>query len=144
MRVVGIGVLSIERLSWKERAVAADSIDVERQGDVSVVRLIGDHDVATRQHFVAELENLFQSASSVVIDLTDADFVDSTVIAALVAAHGQTVSEPEYSLVVVVAPGSRVERVLALVGLGSVVPVFSSRAEGTRAAAMSTGRLGRW
>jgi anti-sigma B factor antagonist len=131
---VGIGVLSIERLSWKESAVAEGSIDVERQGDVSVVRLIGDHDVATRPQFVAELDDLFQSGSSVVIDLTDANFVDSTMIAALVEVHGQTLSEPQYSLIVVVAPGSRVERVLALVDLGSVVPVFSTRAEATRAA----------
>ena len=124
--------------------MAAGSIDLEREGDVSVVRLIGDHDLATRPHFVAELDRLFQSGSSVVVDLTDADFVDSTVIAALVEAHGQTVSEPQYSLAVVVAPGSRVERVIALVDLGSTVPVFSTRDEAIRAAAPRSGRLGRW
>jgi hypothetical protein len=99
--------------------VVGGSIDVERQTDViSVVRLIGDHDLATRP--------------------TEAGFVDSTMIAALVEAHGQTVSEPQCSLVVVVAPGSRVARVLALVDLGSVVPVFSTEAEAMRAVVTST------
>ena len=121
------------------RAVVAGSIDVERQTDVlSIVRLMGDHDLATRPHFVAELDRLFQSGSSVVIDLMEAGFVDSATIAALVEAHGQTVSEPQCSLVVVVAPGSRVERVLALVDLGSVVPVFSTEAEAMRAVVRST------
>jgi anti-anti-sigma factor len=110
--------------------VVGGSIDVRRQTDViSVVRLTGDHDLATRPHFVAGLDRLFQSGSSVVVDLSEAGFVDSTMIAALVEAHGQTVSEPQCSLVVVIAPGSRVERVLALVDLRSVVPVFSTEAE---------------
>ena len=115
------------------------SIDVDRQTDaISVVHLRGDHDLATRPHFVAELDRIFQSGSSVVVDLTDAGFVDSTMIAALLEAHGQTVSEPQYSLVVVVAPGSRVERVLALVDLSSVVPVFSTEAEAIRAVVRRT------
>jgi anti-anti-sigma factor len=119
--------------------VVDGSIDVERQTDaVSVVRLIGDHDLATRPHFVAELDRLFHSGSSVVIDLTEAGFVDSTTIAALVEAYGQTVSEPQCSLVVVAAPSSRVERVLALVDLNSVVPVFATEAEALRAVVRST------
>ena len=73
------------------------SIDLRAEpGDVIVLTLIGDHDLATKPSLVAELAALAPEAA-VVIDLTRCTFVDSTVIGAIL--NTRQPDRPRVSLV---------------------------------------------
>jgi len=104
---------------WREEP----SIDVRTErGGVIVLRLIGDHDLATKPSLVAELAALPPEAA-VVIDLTDCTFVDSTVIGAILNAR-----RPERTRVSLVLPPdtSYVMRALSVLGVSDLMPVHPS------------------
>jgi len=101
---------------WREKP----SIDVRAEpGDVVVLSLIGDHDLATRPSLVAELAALAPEAA-VVIDLTRCTFVDSTVIGAILNTR-----QPERPRVSLVLPPdtSYVVRALSVLGVRDLLPV---------------------
>ncbi len=85
-------------------------------GQTVTVWLTGELDLAT----VEELREVFDQAFAVedvkeiLVDLTDVEFVDSTALGALVAAHRRAGRESVGYLVVNVQP--RVERLLAITG----------------------------
>jgi anti-anti-sigma factor len=91
-------------------------------GDVVVLTLTGDHDLATKPMLADRLRAL-GGAAAFVIDLTRCTFVDSTVIGAILAA-----CEPgRPSLSLVLPPDSSyVTRALGVVGMRDVVPVHAS------------------
>lgn len=96
------------------------SIDVRAEpGDVIVLTLIGDHDLATKPSLVAELATLAPEAA-VVIDLTRCTFVDSTVIGAILNTR-----QPDRPRVSLVLPPdtSYVVRALSVLGVRDLLPV---------------------
>ena len=96
------------------------SIDLRAEpGDVIVLSLIGDHDLATKPSLVAELAALAPEAA-VVIDLTRCTFVDSTVIGAILNTR-----QPDRPRVSLVLPPdtSYVVRALSVLGVRDLLPV---------------------
>jgi anti-sigma B factor antagonist len=96
------------------------SIDLRVEpGDVIVLTLIGDHDLATKPSLVAELAALAPEAA-VVIDLTRCTFVDSTVIGAILNTR-----QPDRPRVSLVLPPdtSYVVRALSVLGVRDLLPV---------------------
>ena len=85
--------------------------------DVWVVSLLGEHDLSMVDPLRDRLAEAFTHDPRLIIDLTEATFVDSTVLGVLFAVVNQSTSSAAgETLALVVAPGSTVERTMALAG----------------------------
>jgi anti-anti-sigma factor len=86
----------------------------------------GEHDLSTRPE-VARALALAAAHSSVIVDLSECTFIDSTIIQELLKSS-QTVSAKGDRFGLVVPPGHRqVGRIAALTRLGQVLSLYESR-----------------
>jgi len=96
--------------------------------DVVVVVVEGEHDIYTAPTLRERLDEALARRGGVVIDLTAATFVDSSVLGALLEARRRAL-EAEQGFVVCVGdavePG--VQRILDVTGLVPVLPVVTGR-----------------
>jgi anti-sigma B factor antagonist len=96
------------------------SIFIECRYGVWVLTMHGEHDVSTEPSLAEELERVTAAGGPVVIDLSDAEFIDSTILGALVSAAGRSGDDE----VAVVAPAGREPlRLVRLTGADSVLRV---------------------
>lgn len=100
-------------------------IDETRSGEVPVVTVKGEIDVATapalRERLVAHDAD---PAPVVVVDLTDVTFIDSTALGVLVGAYRRLGDAG--SVLRLVVTEARILKVLEITDLMSVFPVFDS------------------
>lgn len=107
-------------------------IDVERLRGVWVLTLHGDHDFSTQPGLREQLQLVTDAGGPIVVDLSCATFLDSTVIGAIALAS--TRDGRAGAALNVVAPVNYVgTRMVELVGIGSAVPVYPTRAEAVAA-----------
>jgi anti-sigma B factor antagonist len=108
-------------------AVARDrtQIIVEQLPGASVVMLFGEHDIATVPALKAELDVLLATGANIIFDLSETEFIDSSVIDALLTIHEQAI--PTSILAVAAPPGALPRRALDLVAVAAVMPVFNTR-----------------
>jgi anti-anti-sigma factor len=105
------------------------SIDVERDPPdeprfAAIVSLHGEHDMATAQNVS---EAIGAVSGSVLVDLSDCDFVDPIIIGTL-CAHAQRIDKSGNLFELVVPPGSlHVARTFELVQLNELLPIHSGR-----------------
>jgi anti-anti-sigma factor len=85
----------------------------------AVVKLSGEHDMATRDELNAALAPLY---GDVLLDLSDCEFVDSSVIG-LVLRKSQQLTRDGHRIELVVEPGSTVERALTIVDIRQFVTI---------------------
>jgi anti-anti-sigma factor len=105
-----------------------------------VISLRGDHDLATKPQLVAALTPLrSHPAGSVVIDLRQCTFLDSTIIGAILTARGPDASQEPLVSVVLPDDSSYVCRALSVVGLRGLMPAHLS-IEAALEAAPAVGR----
>jgi anti-anti-sigma factor len=101
---------------------------VEEDAGVAVITLLGEHDLAS----AAELEHTIASVSEgnqgIVVDLTATDFIDSTILHALVQAHRSLGDR----FALEVATTTHVRRLLEVTGLEEVLPCAPTREEAVR------------
>ena len=102
-------------------------IDVGCSDGVRVLTLHGEHDVSTQPTLREELELVGQASGPVVVDMSHATFIDSTVLSAL-AQHRQQVRAPA-TFAVVAPTGYQGSRLVELLGLGTLIPVYPTRAD---------------
>jgi anti-sigma B factor antagonist len=116
-------------------AVDANAIALDRDGDVVVVTLEGEHDIYTAPDLRERIYGVISDGSAVVIDLTATTFVDSSVLGVLLGARGRA-HEAGLGFAVCSADEleSGVRRVLEVTGLMPVLPVLSGRSEAVEAA----------
>ena len=107
--------------------MSVGEVVVERDQGVWVLTLRGEHDVATRPSLREELEAGVKAGSNVVVDLSDVEFIDSTVIAALAYGSDQAAGHEEHSLAVVVSEGGVAGRLLTVTGLDQLLAAFETR-----------------
>jgi anti-sigma B factor antagonist len=89
---------------------------------VSIVLLAGEHDLSTTSRLARELEEACGAAASVVVDLTDVSFLDSSALkAVLTAREGVLRREDRFALVA--PPASFASRVLTLM-VGAAIPTY--------------------
>jgi anti-sigma B factor antagonist len=104
-------------------------------GDVVVIVVEGEHDIYTAPTLRERLEEGLGRGGGVVVDLTGATFVDSSILGALLDARRRA-QEQERGFVVSV--GSEVEpgvqRILDITGLVPVLPVVNGREAAIEAA----------
>ena len=98
-------------------------IDVQSRAGVWVISLHGEHDISTQPSLREQLRHVRAAGGPIVVDLSAAGFVDSTVVGALLECVGDG---PPVSAVA--PPGSAARRVADLVRLGDALPVYDELA----------------
>jgi anti-sigma B factor antagonist len=104
-------------------------------GDVLVVVIEGEHDIYTAPTLRERLDESLERGGGVVVDLTAATFVDSSVLGALLDARRRAHEAGQGFVVCIgeqVEPGVR--RILDITGLVPVLPVVNGRDEALDAA----------
>jgi anti-sigma B factor antagonist len=104
-------------------------------GDVVVVVVEGEHDIYTAPTLRERLDEALDRGGGIVVDLTKATFVDSSVLGALLDARRRALDAEQGFVVCVgdeVEPGVR--RILDITGLVPVLPVVSGREQALQAA----------
>jgi anti-anti-sigma factor len=109
--------------------IKTDDVD-----DVTVVRLIGDHDLVNVADLRETLDSVAASQRGLVVSLVDTEFIDSGVVHALFSTDGR-LRERDRRLVLHVATASIVARMLEVSGLRTHVPCCSSLDEALSLAA---------
>lgn len=97
-------------------------------GDVVVVVVEGEHDIYTAPTLRERLDEAIGRGGGIVVDLSGATFVDSSVLGALLDARRRALEAHQGFVVCVgdsVEPG--VQRILDITGLVPVLPVVSGR-----------------
>ncbi len=96
------------------------SIDAEAQ----TLALVGELDMANAATLASELENLEASADSepITLDMRELEFIDSTGIAVLVAAHRRASAKGEGRLRFIRSQATGVQRVMEVTGLEKELP----------------------
>ena len=97
-------------------------------GDVVVVVVEGEHDIYTAPTLRERLDEAIGRGGGIVVDLTGATFVDSSVLGALLDARRRALEAGQGYVVCVgdtVEPG--VQRILDITGLVPVLPVVNGR-----------------
>jgi anti-sigma B factor antagonist len=101
---------------------------IDATDDRWVVALHGEHDLSTSDTLTGRLNEIFAEGMSIVIDLSDAEFIDSTIIRVILNAYRRAEETPGNRVAVVVPPdNAAVDRVMELTGLGGLLPVFPDR-----------------
>jgi anti-anti-sigma regulatory factor len=86
-----------------------------------VVELLGEHDLSTADQVAAAIGRVLDAGPSLVLDLSEADFIDLSVVKAVLQAHEHADRYHLDELRVVAPMGSQPRRALELVGIGEVV-----------------------
>jgi len=100
---------------------------VEKLAAVWLLRLRGEHDLATVDTLDAQLEAVFLHGTDVVVDLSDAVFIDSSTVGAIFRGLSAARDDERGALVVSAPPGSFARRVFDQAGLSDAVPLFDNR-----------------
>jgi len=98
-----------------------------RDPPAAVVALVGEHDAYSAGRLEAELGVLLDEGRRVVVDLRDTEFIDSTTLAALLAAR--RVAEQASLGFTIVLPQrnyTQVNQLLDLTGLGSTFAIYDT------------------
>src|SRR3954451_17901281 len=99
-------------------------------GPRTVVAASGELDVATAPELRSYLHQLVDDgATTLVVDLTDVGFLDSTTLGVLISVHKRLVELG--GVVELVVPHSRLLRIFQITGLDRVFTIHSSLADAT-------------
>lgn len=97
------------------------SMRSEREGDVHTLRLSGELDLATAAEVQRELEHVEATdAESIVLDLSELTFMDSTGVRLLVTAHAR--ARADSNRLTLLRGGRAVQRILQLSGVEALLP----------------------
>jgi anti-anti-sigma factor len=90
---------------------------VEARGRATVVALEGEHDLVTASAVRVRFGGALDAGSPLIVDLTGASFVDSSILAAVVGALHRAREEDLSVAVVLPAEGSTTHRIFEVTGL---------------------------
>ena len=102
-------------------------------GDRWVIAVEGEHDLSNISHLEVALNGVFATGTSIVLDLSDATFIDSSVIHTLLAAHQRAQATPGEQLAIVAPEHSFAGRVIELTGLQPLLPIYPTKPAALRA-----------
>jgi anti-sigma B factor antagonist len=97
-------------------------------GEIAVISLLGEHDLATAWEMRNALALAFEQGTHVVVDLSETEFIDSTIIHVLLESK-QLAQEHGTVGQLAIAAHARVKRPLEITGMLDVLPVYGTRAE---------------
>jgi anti-sigma B factor antagonist len=125
------------------------TIVADLAGDRWLVSLEGDHDVSTAEDLRDKLRAIFRAGTTVVIDLTETTFLDSSTLGVLVDADRYAHEHGCDEVGVVTGKDSPAERLFALVGAHRLFATFPSADEAfdhfeSAAGSTDPGTAARW
>ncbi|HEY0362286.1 MAG TPA: STAS domain-containing protein [Solirubrobacteraceae bacterium] len=100
---------------------AGFSISISDRDGRAVVVIRGELDLATAPDLEAAIQGRLDDGQDVVVDLRELDFMDSTGLRVLVAAHARVEGTEQHFLIVRPLPGAAIERILAVAGVEQVL-----------------------
>ena len=111
-----------------ERSTEAEfEIKTESADDALLVRVIGELDLSTHEQLRGPLIDAAGTGSSVVVDLSECEFVDSSGIRALLLGHEAIrSSDSGVKRVLIAGAQPQVRRVLEMTGVDDAIPVHDS------------------
>jgi anti-sigma B factor antagonist len=121
--------------------VTPGEIAVERSDEsgVVVVSLSGEHDLSTAPTLRERLEEVLTEGAPIVVSLSDAEFIDSSIIGVVLDVRGRA-EEAEIGFAAALQDGATpVRRVLEVTGLDENLPVRASVREAIETAAAGPG-----
>jgi anti-anti-sigma factor len=126
--------------------MAPISVTIEREHpSIGIITLVGEHDAYSSGRIANEIEVLLDTGLPVVIDLTEATFVDSQTLSTLLSArHQADTANLGFTFVLPDDRFTQVHRILRMTGLASWFATYPSLREardGARAGHTSGGRL---
>jgi anti-sigma B factor antagonist len=103
--------------------VARLSVDTRVPG-VALVSLIGEHELYGALKLQERLDSLIDEGLSVVIDLTETVFLDSSIVGVLLGARKNAAARGvEYTVVLGASTGAPVRRMFEITGLSRILPI---------------------
>ncbi len=105
---------------------------MESVGSTQVVVLRGEHDLSTAPDVRAHVEEAAGAGGDVIVDLSEASFIDSSILGVLVAGY-RSVTTGSRRFAVVAVPGSSVTRLFDLVSVSDVIPIHPTMADAVSA-----------
>ena len=110
--------------------MSTGQIGIESDTGIRVLVLRGEHDLSTAPDVRVHVEEAVGSGGDVIVDLSDAGFIDSSILGVLVAGYRSVTGAGQSRRFAVVAvPGTSVTRLFDLVSVSDVIPIYPSRAE---------------
>ena len=97
------------------------SISISDRDGRAVVVIRGELDLATAPELEAAIQGRLDDGQDVVVDLRELEFMDSTGLRVLVAAHARVEGTEQRFLIVRPLPGAPIERILAVAGVEQVL-----------------------
>jgi anti-anti-sigma factor len=110
------------------------TVEVAYKDDVAIVRLLGEHDLATRSEVEGRIRALIGERAGLVIDVRDTEFLDASILNVLISADHQLADKHRSQLILLANTECRVQRVLELSGLLTVVPTAETPSQAVRIA----------
>jgi anti-sigma B factor antagonist len=115
--------------------LSAEPIILDRRDGVSVVRVHGEHDVFTAPALREQVHAAIEQSAPIVIDLSGATFIDSSVLAVLLGGLRRArEAELGYALILPGDDGAPVRRIFEVTGLVPVFAIQPSESEAVAAA----------
>lgn len=120
----------------------AGGLEVERtDAGVAIVTISGEHDLGTAPQLRGRLGELLDAGTPLVVDLTPASFIDSSILGAVLEAHRRAGEGGAGLAVAHAGEAGVVHRLLEVTGLRERLPVHATR-EAAIAAAADGGAVG--
>ena len=122
--------------------VETHRIELDRGDDGVVIVVVGgEHDLYTASALREQIADAFGGGTAVVIDLSDATFLDSSILRALLLARNQAAEQASgFAVALDSSKAPAVQRILEVTGLLDVFPVLPGRAPAVEAAKGSAAR----
>jgi anti-anti-sigma factor len=99
------------------------SVDMRVPG-IALVSLSGEHELYGAVGLQERIESLLEDGRSIVIDLTEAVFLDSSIVGVLLKAQQLAAAcERDYSVVLGDSTGEPVRRMFEITGLSHILPI---------------------
>lgn len=92
-----------------------------------VVELEGEHDLSTAPQLQAAIDRVLVNGTAVILDLTGASFIDSSVLRELFRARRRVDGNPRGAFVLVAAAGSAPARLLDLTNAEHMLSIYPTR-----------------
>lgn len=106
-------------------------IEVDRgEPGAAIIALVGEHEDFSVPQLERALDDAVRDRLSVVVDLAQAEFISSTIVAILLRAREEAhVTGCRFSVVIDDTTGQAVRRLFEITGLGAILPLAASRTE---------------
>jgi anti-sigma B factor antagonist len=110
--------------------VRTGELEIERtDSGVAVLTISGEHDLSTAPILRRRLEGLLDEGTAVVVDLSPATFVDSSILGVILDGRRRAATAGIGFAIVHANGADAVARVLEVTGLRAELPVHASRGE---------------